>query len=40
MRELVSHLHGEYVVGLEDGTRLKLSRNYRDRLVALMGSLG
>ena len=40
VRELVPHLHGEYVVGLEDGTRLKLSRNYRDRLVALMGSLG
>ncbi len=40
VRELVPHLHGEYGVILEDGTNLKLSRNYRDRLVALMGSLG
>ncbi len=40
VRELVPHLHGEYGVVLEDGTNLKLSRNYRDRLVSLMGSLG
>ncbi len=40
VRELVPHLHGEYVVILEDGTQLKLSRGYRDRLVALMGEMG
>ena len=40
VRELVPAQHGEYAVILEDGTKLKLSRNYRDRLEALMGGLG
>ena len=40
VRELVPAAHGEYGVVLEDSTRLKLSRGYRDRLEALMGGRG
>ena len=29
--------HGDYTVILRNGTRLALSRNYRDKLQALMG---
>jgi two-component system, LytTR family, response regulator len=37
VKELVPYFHGEYVVMLEDGTKLKLSRSYRDRLPAILG---
>lgn len=40
VKELVPHLHGEYMVLLQDGTRLKLSRSYRDKLEVILGSLG
>lgn len=34
--ELQPHFNGEYFVVLRDGTRLKLSRTYRDNLVRLL----
>ena len=37
IRELQTQSHGEYIVVLIDGTQLKLSRGYRDRLTALLG---
>jgi two-component system, LytTR family, response regulator len=37
IRELQPLFHGEYAVILCDGTRLTLSRGYRDRLGVLMG---
>jgi len=37
IRELEPYFHGEYVVVLHDGTRLKLSRTYRARLEAALG---
>jgi two-component system LytT family response regulator len=37
IRELQAYFHGEYVVLLHDGTKLKLSRSYRDRLQAALG---
>jgi len=37
IRELKPHRRGEYHVTLRDGTRLKLSRTYRDRLDLLLG---
>jgi two-component system LytT family response regulator len=37
VRELKPSFHGEYVVVLHDGTELKLSRSYRDRLQGLLG---
>jgi two-component system, LytTR family, response regulator len=37
IRELQTHSHGEFTVVLTDGTQLKLSRGYRDRLTALLG---
>jgi len=36
VKELEPQSHGEYTVILEDGTQLKLSRSYRDRLQALL----
>lgn len=30
--------HGDYIISLNDNTQLNLSRNYRDRLIALFGS--
>jgi two-component system LytT family response regulator len=36
--ELRPHANREYVVVLRDGTRLKLSRSYRDRLDARLGA--
>jgi two-component system, LytTR family, response regulator len=36
--ELHPHLNREYVVVLHDGTRLKLSRSYRDRLDTRLGA--
>jgi two-component system, LytTR family, response regulator len=37
VRELQPMFHGEYSVILRDGTRLSLSRGYRDRLSLLLG---
>ncbi len=37
IRELQPWLHGEYVVILDDGTRLSASRVFSDRLDALIG---
>ena len=40
VRELRSYFHGEYLVLLDDGTQLKLSRTYRDSLDSIAGRLG
>jgi two-component system LytT family response regulator len=37
IRELQPQSHGEYMVILQDGTQLRLSRSYRDKLSALFG---
>jgi two-component system LytT family response regulator len=37
VREFQPYFHGEYVVLLHDGTKLKLSRSYRDRLQTVLG---
>ena len=37
IRELQTQSHGECTVVLNDGTQLKLSRGYRDRLTTLLG---
>lgn len=37
IRELHPHVNREYLVALRDGTILKLSRTYRDRVAALFG---
>ena len=37
VKELQPYFHGEYVVVLRDGTKLKLSRGYRDSLSRLLG---
>lgn len=37
IKELQPLFHGEYVVILRDGTRLTLSRSYRDKLDQLVG---
>jgi two-component system LytT family response regulator len=37
VKELEPMFHGEYVVFLHDGTRLKLSRTYRNQLRRLLG---
>jgi two-component system, LytTR family, response regulator len=39
VRELQPYFHGEYVVVLQDGSKLKLSRGYRDSLSRLLGSV-
>jgi two-component system LytT family response regulator len=39
IKELQPLFHGEYVVILRNGTKLTLSRNYRDALHQLMGKL-
>ena len=39
VRELQPWFHGEYVVVLSDGTKLKLSRGHREKLSALLGGL-
>jgi two-component system LytT family response regulator len=36
IREMRPHARGEYVIILQDGTELKLSRTYRDRLAGLL----
>jgi two-component system LytT family response regulator len=37
VRELQPFFHGEYVMVLHNGTTLKASRGYRDRLKAYLG---
>jgi two-component system LytT family response regulator len=37
VKELQPYFHGEYVVVLKDGVKLKLSRGYRDKLAHLLG---
>ena len=37
VRELQPYFHGEYVVVLKDGSRLKLSRGYREKVAGLLG---
>jgi two-component system LytT family response regulator len=39
MKELQPWFHGDYVVILQDGTRLNLSRTYRDRVIELLGEI-
>ena len=39
MKELQPWFHGDYVVILQDGTRLNLSRTYRDRVIELVGEI-
>ncbi len=39
VREVRLRPHGEYVLVLEDGTRLKVSRTYSDRVRAYLGTL-
>jgi two-component system LytT family response regulator len=38
VKELVPAAHGDYVVRLSDGTRLRLSRSYRERVGAALGT--
>jgi two-component system, LytTR family, response regulator len=38
VKELVPYFHGDYEVRLIDGTRLRLSRSYRARLGAALGT--
>ena len=38
VRELQPWFHGEYVVVLDDGKKLKLSRGYKEQLAALLGA--
>lgn len=40
IRELQPMFHGEYVVILRNGTRLMLSRTYRDKLQLILGKIG
>jgi two-component system LytT family response regulator len=39
IKELHPYDHGEYIVKLKDGTELKLSRGYRDRLKRIFGNI-
>ncbi|HIG75800.1 MAG TPA: response regulator transcription factor [Bacteroidetes bacterium] len=39
VREARGHAHGEYVLGLRDGTRLKVSRTYSDRIRQFLDGL-
>ena len=40
VKELQPWFHGEYVVVLHDGTRLKLSRGHREKLASILGGPG
>lgn len=40
IKEMQPMFHGDYVVILRNGTRLNLSRNYRDKLNHLLGKMG
>ena len=37
LRKLIPSFEGEYAVVLQDGTKLRLSRGYQDRIKALLG---
>jgi two-component system LytT family response regulator len=37
IKELQPYFHGEYVVVLQDGTHLKLSRGYKEHLETALG---
>jgi two-component system LytT family response regulator len=37
VRELHPHSHGDFLVALHDGTELKLSRSYRQKVEASLG---
>jgi two-component system LytT family response regulator len=37
VKELQPWFHGEYVVVLNDGTKLKLSRGHREKLAGILG---
>ena len=39
VKELQPWFHGDYIVILQDGTRLNLSRTYRDRFIDLLGEI-
>ena len=39
VREARGHAHGEYVLGLRDGTRLKVSRTYSERIRSFLDGL-
>ena len=39
LKELQPWFHGDYIVTLQDGTRLNLSRTYRDRVIDLLGEI-
>ena len=39
VREARGHAHGEYVLGLRDGTRLKVSRTYSERIRTFLDGL-
>jgi two-component system LytT family response regulator len=39
IKELQPHFHGDYAVILEDGTKLTLSRRYRNQLRGMLGDL-
>lgn len=39
IKEMQSYFHGEYIVIMKDGTELKLSRSYRDKLQAVLGNI-
>jgi two-component system, LytTR family, response regulator len=40
IKEMQPMFHGDYIVILKNGTRLSLSRNYRDKLNHLLGKMG
>jgi two-component system LytT family response regulator len=39
VKELQPWFHGDYIVILQDGSRLNLSRTYRDRVIGLLGEI-
>jgi len=39
VKELQPWFHGDYIVILQDGSRLNLSRTYRDRVIGLLGEV-
>jgi two-component system, LytTR family, response regulator len=39
VKELQPWFHGDYIVILQDGSRLNLSRTYRDRVIGLVGEI-
>ena len=37
IKELISHYNGDYTIVMQNGNELKLSRNYREKLLQLIG---